>query len=832
MSALLTLVNGFDKGECEYHIQIVQVQDGTSTFLEELQSLREQKLVEHLMSELSEEFGKIEFGLTMYQDKPTTVTGFGQNDGWWSKRALLGTGFHTDLCYDLIQPLTDDAEKANDAFNYFSAGGGKDVMENQWDALRRSVIDPRIGWDLRTHDDDGSPIVRLAVLVTDDAAHTAHNVFKDQPRNLNNEFYVYQGPYNSLSRMGNTGKQECNMDESVKMTNNRRDNPSEAESTMEGGGECFGWSNSIAGAMRSLKGTLGYYNYFYGFGETPRKVDSIECTGLMEKGSPCWDYSAFINCCTHWGNTVSYGCYYDYDMAYRFPDYDSCIDYGGRYARCHYSQGPAGCTADTQEWNKAQRRNPSPEFFTGLGISNDDEREEWLKKIYDIEDYPYDESVFDKDCTTFDYPDPTSPEYAEPFVNRSVIPLIVAAPPSAYVMSSPGVALTTSISSYDYAALRMSEHNCPGLEWDPWTTYMCSRYGESSCYSPNSDKYSGLYPTKDAWVNQEFWKEEFGCWTEECAQEWWSQCYDVEYGYPLSKLEDHGVEAKFQLMDADYDAKIMIDSILHTERETLDEKKCITSTTTTTTVEVPATTTTGKVEPPTTTAVEVPATTTTEKVEPTTTADVEVPATTTTEKVEPTTTTTVEVPATTTTEVVEPTTTTTIEVPATNTTEVVEPTTTTTVEVPVTTTTEAAEVTTKTTTISVETTESVELPDGLTTGYDATVPAETTFLTEVVLTTTSTTTTTTTTPMFEIPPPPPTQAPAVDDDEDNLGVIVGSAVGGAVAVAGAVVAGLMAKGVIPLPNASSPTISPQDVEVQGDILEREVAIEIDADMFV
>jgi len=817
---LFEAVNGIKSEECEFRVQIVQVQDGTSTFLKELKSLRKQNLVEILMDDLSNEFGKVEFGLTMYQDKPTTVTGYGVNDGWWNKEVMLQSGYNTDKCYDLIQPLTEDPIKANDAFDYFHSGGGKDVMENQWDALRRSAIDSKIGWDLRSHDDDGSPIIRLAVLVTDDAAHTAHNVFKDQPRNMNHEYYMHQGPYKSLSRMGYTGKQECNLTESIRLENNIRNQPTEATSIMNDGGECYGWSNSIAGARRSLKGILGYYNYYYGFGDTARKVDIIECTGLLNKGSPCWEYSAFINCCTHWGNTVSYGCYYDHDMYYRFPDYNSCIEYGGRYARCHPTQGPAGCTNITEEWEIAQFKDPSLEFFTGLGIANDSERVDWINKIDNITDYPYDDSIFNKDCTTFEYPDPTSYEYAEPFLNRAIIPLIVAAPPSKSVMNSED-ASTSTIASYDYQALRMSGHNCPGLEWDPWTTYMCSRYGESVCYSPNNNQYFGLYPNKYSWGNSEFWKEGFGCWTEECAQQWWSQCYDVEYGYPISKLKEHGVEVHYHMMDANYDAEIIINNVLNIVRETLNEKECITSTTISTT-----TTMTKSILIASSEEVTVYETSTillnTAEAASTSTKDaiIETTITTMTDM-------TTNGGESTSSEIISGPTTS-MDVNSISSNDDVESA----EDMPESLTTESSLIYT---TITTETVEPEEWLSHDTTSITVLNPHNdnTNLITSNQATSYSSiaTTSTSTTILFEPPPSPPTQPPA-EEEADNRGIIIVSAIGSAGVLAAAVVIGLMVRGIIPLPISKRKSTTSNDVIVDIDSFDREVIVDFDDDMFV
>merc|ERR1719489_174766 len=522
----------------------------------------------------------------------------------------------------------------------------------------------------------------------------------------------------------------------------------------------------MAGSTRSFKGALAYYNYFYGFGETSRTVDMIECTGIQDKGSECWEYSAFINCCTWWGVNQSYGCVYSPEFMERFPNYDTCVEYGGNYARCHPNQESGSCSNSNPEWSHAKTVDPPESFFKGLGIMSDNERSLFIERLEAIDEYPYDQSIFNKDCTSFEYPDPTSKEYASAFIENGVIPLIVAAPPSDTIMTSPGSGLANTMASYDYNALRMSEYNCPGLEWDPWTTYLCNRQGSGGCYAP--DSYDTLYPTKSTWKNQRFWEEKYGCSDEECAKQWWSQCYDVEYGFPISKIREHGAEIHYQLMDAKYDAHTIVRSIMEIINTAMAGKNCLATTTTTTTTTVTTTT-----DAPTTTTI--------------VTDDFDTIASVGTDRVTDNLLTT--------------------EDPAYKTDESGLP-----------------------PTQKPNLDQTTEDPNHRT--DEGALPPTQKPNNETETDETTTTTTTTTTVPPDLPPVPPTQPPATEEDGGSMGVIIGSAVGGAVVAAGAVVGGLMAKGIIPFNVTSSPTTTPPDVEAENITAEREQMAEIDADMFV
>jgi len=131
----------------------------------------------------------------------------------------------------------------------------------------------------------------------------------------------------------------------------------------------------------------------------------------------------------------------------------------------------------------------------------------------------------------------------------------------------------------------MSEHNCPGLEWDPWTTYTCS-FAKSidddddsettinfkSCIAPHLSEYSKSFPSQFEWDNagvdglddSQFYdlKSNFGCTTEHCSNKWWSECMMVEYEYPMEQMRKNGVLGGLYIpMKANYSSDEVILSI-------------------------------------------------------------------------------------------------------------------------------------------------------------------------------------------------------------------------------------------------------------------------------
>merc|ERR1739838_708422 len=346
---------------------------------------------------------------------------------------------------------------------------------------------------------------------------------------------------------------------------------------------------------------------------------------------------------------------------------------------------PMSCEEETPEYINSRDAVPSEEFWMGLF---DFEKEK-------IEEYPYGSDIFDKDCASFEYPDPKDPRYAQPFIENKIVPIIIAAPPSKEIYIDD----TNYLSGIDFHALRMSANNCPGLKYDPWSAHMCSQRPDY-CYRP--DSYPELFPYVDEdnlWISEK-------CRTEECAQAWWDSCMELEYQSPLNKMIEHGAITHYENMSALHNADSMLQIFGKAIKSVLEERfeipGCDPLYTTTTKAgsiieyptdpmpvitfstdpmperPVPDVATTEEVVT-TTTEKEVPTTTTTEGVV-TTTTEKEVPTTTTTKKEVPTTTTTEGVVTTTTKKEVPTTTTTEKEVPTTTTEGVV--TTTTKKEVP------------------------------------------------------------------------------------------------------------------------------------------------------
>jgi len=248
-----------------------------------------------------------------------------------------------------------------------------------------------------------------------------------------------------------------------------------------------------------------------------------------------------------------------------FPDFDACANFGGRYARCHASMqeeyggdyGYAGsedhptyralsCVEETPEWMSARSMEPSEKFW--MGYPDIDENE--------LEEYPYDDDIWTKDCATFEYPDPKDARFAMAFADKGVIPIIIAAAPSNSVVL-PGHG--DGLHSYDWHALRMSANACPALQHDPWTTYTCNArlFGDAYCFEP--DYYTEFFPYEYDYPN--WWRNR--CNTDECAQEWWNQCMEHEYAHPLEVMNGHGANGYFHHLEYDRVSGAILDKIIH-----------------------------------------------------------------------------------------------------------------------------------------------------------------------------------------------------------------------------------------------------------------------------
>ncbi|KAH0476828.1 MAG: hypothetical protein KVP17_001891 [Porospora cf. gigantea B] len=158
--------------ECRPEVRLVHVQDATDGVL--VQNLRENKVVESLLKSLKSDYGELQYGLSTFADKPGPLTGFGMGYSVWEPE--WNGGIVTDKCYTNQLPM-HSAGTSTEIWKDFVVSGGKDAEENQLDALARAAVDPEHWPDNATHNDEGQPIARLALMVTDGFAH--HGVKND-----------------------------------------------------------------------------------------------------------------------------------------------------------------------------------------------------------------------------------------------------------------------------------------------------------------------------------------------------------------------------------------------------------------------------------------------------------------------------------------------------------------------------------------------------------------------------------------------------------------------------------------------------------------------------
>lgn len=83
-----------------------------------------------------------------------------------------------------------------------------------------------------------------------------------------------------------------------------------------------------------------------------------------------------------------------------------------------------------------------------------------------------------------------SHDYVQAFKARGIIPIIISSTNSKIEVMKPFTPpvepATEDLSAYNKMALYMSESRCPNLFWDPWTSYVCSKYSSSICFPPET----------------------------------------------------------------------------------------------------------------------------------------------------------------------------------------------------------------------------------------------------------------------------------------------------------------------------------------------------------
>eukprot|EP01054_Gregarina_sp_Poly1_P007184 Gregarina_sp_Poly_1__7183@NODE_393_length_8957_cov_1164_871316_g322_i0_p2_GENE_NODE_393_length_8957_cov_1164_871316_g322_i0NODE_393_length_8957_cov_1164_871316_g322_i0_p2_ORF_typecomplete_len555_score76_84Integrin_beta/PF00362_18/1_6e16Integrin_beta/PF00362_18/2e06VWA/PF00092_28/0_032VWA/PF00092_28/3_3e03_NODE_393_length_8957_cov_1164_871316_g322_i035485212 len=151
--------------DCNYALELLALQDGSTSF----QSIIDKwiQTAQSLNQALLDEFGTYKLALSSFTDKPMPFRGYGKYGGWGS--------VVSDYCYKSHVPLGTDTNELVSALKYLSShmGAGGDLPEGQFEAMLFAAMDKSVGWSdpSVTHSEDGRPIVRIILLITDARSH-------------------------------------------------------------------------------------------------------------------------------------------------------------------------------------------------------------------------------------------------------------------------------------------------------------------------------------------------------------------------------------------------------------------------------------------------------------------------------------------------------------------------------------------------------------------------------------------------------------------------------------------------------------------------------------
>ena len=150
----LTLISLVSGACCPTNIDILHVQDASSTF----EPLFEQAPVVNLVSRITDSLKDlrlgVRYGIARFSDKPAPLVGYGSQWGLWRD---YPSRLRQDVCFELLEDLVEEIAPVEIEFV-----GGKDSEENQFDALARAAI--HLGKTKRS-------TLKVALMVTDGFAH-------------------------------------------------------------------------------------------------------------------------------------------------------------------------------------------------------------------------------------------------------------------------------------------------------------------------------------------------------------------------------------------------------------------------------------------------------------------------------------------------------------------------------------------------------------------------------------------------------------------------------------------------------------------------------------
>eukprot|EP01055_Gregarina_sp_Pseudo9_P005728 Gregarina_sp_Pseudo_9__5727@NODE_832_length_2151_cov_144_365057_g780_i0_p1_GENE_NODE_832_length_2151_cov_144_365057_g780_i0NODE_832_length_2151_cov_144_365057_g780_i0_p1_ORF_typecomplete_len525_score156_93Integrin_beta/PF00362_18/1_3e20Integrin_beta/PF00362_18/0_00098RseC_MucC/PF04246_12/0_22_NODE_832_length_2151_cov_144_365057_g780_i01341708 len=169
LSLLCALVAGEEK-ECNYALELLALQDSSDSFNSFIQDWK--KTAAALNQALLDHFGTFKMGLSSFTDKPIPYRGYGNYGNYQI--------YNWDYCYHADVPLGTDTDAFVKGLGDLSMSAGGDIPEGQFEALLYAALDSKVGWSEPevTHSEDGRPIVRVVMLITDAKSHEAGDAAK------------------------------------------------------------------------------------------------------------------------------------------------------------------------------------------------------------------------------------------------------------------------------------------------------------------------------------------------------------------------------------------------------------------------------------------------------------------------------------------------------------------------------------------------------------------------------------------------------------------------------------------------------------------------------
>lgn len=160
---LAVFVSTAQSTECNYALELLALQDASDSFNHFIDQWK--GTAAGLHEALLQHFGTFKMGLSAFTDKPIPFRGYG-NYGDYQQ-------YNSDYCYESKVALDNNSERFVAGLNDLMLSAGGDVPEDQFEAMIFAALDKKAGWSEPevTHSEDGRPIVRIMMLITDAKAH-------------------------------------------------------------------------------------------------------------------------------------------------------------------------------------------------------------------------------------------------------------------------------------------------------------------------------------------------------------------------------------------------------------------------------------------------------------------------------------------------------------------------------------------------------------------------------------------------------------------------------------------------------------------------------------